>query len=43
MGSLGHVQALVVRDEGETFRIYFAQEYGHSVAEAVIDGAEGLA
>ena len=43
MGSLGHVQALVVRDEGETFRIYFAQEYGHSVAEAVIDAAEGLA
>jgi sarcosine oxidase gamma subunit len=43
MGSLAHVQALVVRDERETFRLYFAQEYGHSVAEAVIDAAEGLA
>ena len=43
MGSIAHVQALVVRDEGETFRIYFAQEYGHSVAEAVLDAAEGIA
>jgi hypothetical protein len=42
MGSLAHVQALVVRDEGETFRLYFAQEYGDSVAEAAIDAAEGL-
>jgi heterotetrameric sarcosine oxidase gamma subunit len=43
VGSLAHVQALVLRDEGETFRVYFPQEYGHSVAEAVIDAAEGLA
>jgi sarcosine oxidase gamma subunit len=43
MGSLAHVQALVLRDEGETFRVYFPQEYGHSVAETVIDAAEGLA
>ena len=43
MGPLAHVQALVVRDEGERFRVYFPQEYGHSVAEAVIDAAEGLA
>jgi sarcosine oxidase gamma subunit len=43
VGSLAHVQALVLRDEGETFRAYFPQEYGHSVAEAVIDAAEGLA
>jgi sarcosine oxidase gamma subunit len=42
MGPLAHVSALVIRDEGETFRLYFAQEYGHSVAEAVIDAAEGL-
>jgi sarcosine oxidase gamma subunit len=42
VGSLAHVQALVIRDEGETFRVYFPQEYGHSVAEAVIDAAEGL-
>jgi sarcosine oxidase gamma subunit len=43
LGTLAHVRALVVRDEDESFRIYFAQEYGHSVAEAVIDAAEGLA
>jgi sarcosine oxidase gamma subunit len=43
MGLLAHVHALVIRDEGETFRLYFAQEYGHSVAEAVVDAAEGIA
>jgi sarcosine oxidase gamma subunit len=43
LGTLAHVRALVIRDEGESFRIYVAQEYGHSVAEAVIDAAEGLA
>jgi sarcosine oxidase gamma subunit len=43
LGSLAHVRALVIRDEGDNFRLYFAQEYGHSVAEAVIDAAEGLA
>jgi sarcosine oxidase gamma subunit len=42
VGPLAHVQALVLRDEGEVFRLYFAQEYGHSVAEVVIDAAEGL-
>jgi sarcosine oxidase gamma subunit len=42
VGPLAHVQALVLRDTGEIFRLYFAQEYGHSVAEAVIDAAEGL-
>ena len=41
MGALAHVHALVLRD-GETFRLYFPQEYGHSVAEVVIDAAEGL-
>jgi hypothetical protein len=43
IGTLAHVRALVIRDEGDSFRLYFAQEYGHSVAEAVIDAAEGLA
>jgi sarcosine oxidase gamma subunit len=43
MGALAHVHALVVRDLGESFRVYFPQEYGHSVAEAVIDAAKGLA
>jgi sarcosine oxidase gamma subunit len=43
IGTLAHVRALVIRDDGDSFRLYFAQEYGHSVAEAVIDAAEGLA
>ena len=43
VGSLAHVHGLVLRDEGETFRLYFPQEYGHSVAETVLDAAEGLA
>ena len=42
-GIVAHVHALVLRDEGDAFRLYFPQEYGHSVAEAVIDAAEGLA
>ena len=43
IGLLAHVHALVIRDDGETFRLYFPQEFGHSVAEAVVDAAEGLA
>jgi hypothetical protein len=42
VGSLAHVHGLVVRDEGETFRLYFPQEYGHSLAETVLDAAEAL-
>jgi sarcosine oxidase gamma subunit len=42
-GTLAHVRALVLRDEDGSFRIFVAQEYGDSVAEAVIDAAEGLA
>jgi hypothetical protein len=36
------VQAIVLRDEGETFRFFFPQEYGHYVAEVVVDALEGL-
>jgi hypothetical protein len=36
------VPALVSETEG-SFRIFFAQEYGHSVVEAVRDLQEGLA
>jgi sarcosine oxidase gamma subunit len=43
VGALAHVQALVLRDEDETFRIFVPQEYGHYVAEVVVDAAEGLA
>jgi hypothetical protein len=42
VGALAHVQAYVLRDEGETFRFFFPQEYGHYLAEVVIDTAEGL-
>jgi len=42
VGALAHVQALVLRDDAETFRLFVAQEYGHHVAEAVVDAARGL-
>lgn len=43
VGGLAHVQAVVLRDGADTFRILFPQEYGHYVAEVVVDAAEGLA
>jgi sarcosine oxidase gamma subunit len=42
VGAVAHVQAYVIRDGGETFRLFFPQEYGHYLAEVVIDTAEGL-
>lgn len=42
VGALAHVQAVVIRDEGETFRIFVPQELGHYVAEVVLDTAQGL-
>jgi sarcosine oxidase gamma subunit len=42
VGSLEHVQALVVRDEDETFRVFFPQEYGYYLAEVVVDAAQGV-
>jgi hypothetical protein len=41
-GPVAHVQAIVIRDADDTFRIFFPQEYGHYVAEVVVDAAEGL-
>jgi sarcosine oxidase gamma subunit len=43
VGSVAHVQAYVLRDGGETFRLFFPQEYGHYLAEVVVDAAQGLA
>ena len=40
-GSVAHVQAFVLRDEGELFRLFFPQEYGHYLAEVVVDAVEG--
>jgi sarcosine oxidase gamma subunit len=42
VGAVAHVQAYVIRDVGETFRLFFPQEYGHYLAEVVIDATEGL-
>jgi len=41
-GKVAGVTALLTRD-GDSFRIFFAQEYGESVVEAVRDVQEGLA
>lgn len=41
-GALAHVQALVLRDDAETFRVFVAQEYGHHVAEVAADAARGV-
>lgn len=40
-GAVSHVQALVTRD-GDSFRLFFGQEYSDYVAEVVIDAYEGL-
>jgi sarcosine oxidase gamma subunit len=42
VGGVAHVQAYVLRDEAETFRLFFPQEYGHYLAGVVVDAAEGL-
>jgi hypothetical protein len=42
-GPFARVTAIVLRDEGERFRVYVAQELGHDVAMAVLDAVSGLA
>jgi sarcosine oxidase gamma subunit len=42
VGAVAHVQAYVLRDDAETFRLFFPQEYGHYFAAVVVDAAEGL-
>ena len=41
-GPFARVPAIVLRDEGERFRVYVAQELGHDVALAVLDAIRGL-
>jgi hypothetical protein len=41
-GPFARVPAIVLRDEGERFRVYVPQELGHDVALAVLDAARGL-
>jgi sarcosine oxidase gamma subunit len=42
VGAVAHVQVIVLRDDAETFRLFFPQEYGHYVAEVVVDAARGV-
>jgi sarcosine oxidase gamma subunit len=42
VGSVAHVQAFVLRDEGDSFRLFFPQEYSDYIAGIVVDAAEGL-
>ena len=42
-GALAHVPAIVLRDDERTFRVFVPQEYGHYVAEVVVDAAQGVA
>jgi hypothetical protein len=41
-GPFARVPAVVLRDEGERFRVYVPQELGHDVAIAVLDAIAGL-
>ena len=41
-GPFARVSALVLRDEGERFRVYVPQELGHDTALAVLDAIAGL-
>jgi len=41
VGAVSHVQALVTRD-GDSFALYFGQEYSDYLAEVVLDAWEGL-
>jgi hypothetical protein len=42
-GPFARVPAIVVRDEGERFRVYVPQELGHDVALAALHAIDGLA
>jgi hypothetical protein len=41
-GPFARVNALVIRDEGDRFRVYVPQELGHDTALAVLDAIAGL-
>jgi len=41
-GPFAHVAAIVLRDDGDRFRVYVPQELGHDVVHAVLDAYEGL-
>lgn len=41
-GPFSRVSAILLRDDGDRFRVYVAQELGHDVAGAVLDAIAGL-
>ena len=41
-GAVAHMPATILRDGPTSFRLFFPQEYGHSLAEVVFDAARGL-
>lgn len=42
VGRVADVQTVVVRDEGESFRLFVSQDLGHYLAEVVLDHVRGL-
>jgi sarcosine oxidase gamma subunit len=43
IGAVAHIRALVVAEATDRYRLWFPQEYSDSMAEVVIDAAEGFA
>jgi hypothetical protein len=43
IGAVAHIRALVVAEATDSYRLWFPQEYSDSMAEVVIDAAEGIA
>ena len=41
-GAVEHVAETIMRDGETAFRLFFAQEYGHTLAEVVLDTVAGL-
>ena len=42
VGPIAHVRTIVLRDERDSFRLFFPQEYADHVAAVVLDAVEGL-
>src|SRR5205823_3720384 len=42
-GAVAHIRTLVVGEGTDRYRLWFPQEYSDSMAEVVIDAAEGIA
>jgi sarcosine oxidase gamma subunit len=43
IGAVAHIRTLVVGEATDRYRLWFPQEYSDSMAEVVIDAAEGIA